>query len=82
MIACADGQQSQEMEGRARSMDTALSRQMLRVKASPARISADNLPLPRGSPRLKVSKVYHLCSSIIFLDCMRCTWPLGLLWHS
>ena len=37
-------------------MDTAVTRQMLRLKGSPARVSADNLPVFRGSPRLKVSK--------------------------
>ncbi|KAL0051057.1 hypothetical protein WJX82_001206 [Trebouxia sp. C0006] len=52
-----EGQQAAEgLEARAKSMDTAVTRQMLRLKASPMRVSADNLPLGRGSPRLKVSK--------------------------
>ncbi|DBA81919.1 TPA: hypothetical protein ACH3X1_007632 [Trebouxia sp. C0004] len=55
-----EGQQAAEgLEARAKSMDTAVTRQMLRLKASPMRVSADSLPLGRGSPRLKVSKVYH-----------------------
>ncbi|KAL0033487.1 hypothetical protein WJX77_011695 [Trebouxia sp. C0004] len=52
-----EGQQAAEgLEARAKSMDTAVTRQMLRLKASPMRVSADSLPLGRGSPRLKVSK--------------------------
>ncbi|KAL3152041.1 hypothetical protein ABBQ32_001154 [Trebouxia sp. C0010 RCD-2024] len=52
-----DAEQAQQAcESRSRSMDTAVTRQMLRLKGSPARVSADNLPMFRGSPRLKVSK--------------------------
>ena len=66
----ADAEQSQEaLETRSRSMDQAVTRQMLRVKASPARVSADNLPVFRGSSRLKVSKVLAGCSCIHLLDC-------------
>ena len=59
---CANAEQAEEAcQSRSRSMDTAVTRQMLRLKASPARVSADNLPIFRGSPRLKVSK-----ASILF----------------
>lgn len=62
---CAEGQQPAEgLEGRAKSMDTAVARQMLRLKGSPMRVSADNLPLATGSPRLKVSKVHCLPVSV------------------
>lgn len=60
LLCCAGQQAAEGLEARAKSMDTAVTRQMLRLKASPMRVSADNLPLGRGSPRLKVSKVYQL----------------------
>ena len=68
---CAEGQQPAEgLEGRAKSMDTAVARQMLRLKGSPMRVSADNLPLATGSPRLKVSKVYcHPVSVLVQVWC-------------
>ena len=55
---CAGQQAAEGLEARAKSMDTGVTRHMLRLKASPMRVSADNLPLGKGSPRLKVSKVY------------------------
>ncbi len=63
LLCCAGQQAAEGLEARAKSMDTAVTRQMLRLKASPMRVSADNLPLGRGSPRLKVSKVYQFAST-------------------
>ncbi len=63
LLGCAGQHAAEGLEARAKSMDTAVTRQMLRLKASPMRVSADNLPLGRGSPRLKVSKVYQLAST-------------------
>lgn len=52
----ADAQAGETLEQRSRSFESVQSRHMLRHQ-SPARMSADALPVVRSSPRLKVSKV-------------------------
>ena len=52
----------QQLEQRSRSMESVQSRQMLRNQ-SPARMSADTVPVVRSSPRLKVSKVIPLTAT-------------------
>lgn len=74
LLCCAGQLPAEGLEARAKSMDTAVTRQMLRLKASPMRVSADNLPLGRGSPRLKVSKVYQYLSTSSHHTCPNVLW--------